>query len=69
QPVGLFVVDDPIDSYQGGKTALSTSQDVKALMTKAKAVTIIDDDYRNNSLFVRPGDIAEAFRGFVDGTR
>ncbi|MDX2222388.1 MAG: alpha/beta fold hydrolase [Rhodospirillaceae bacterium] len=69
QPVGLFVVDDPIDSYQGGKTALSTSQDVKALMTKAKAVTIIDDDYRNNSFFVRPGDIAEAFRGFVDGTR
>lgn len=67
QPVALFVVDDPIDDYQGGKTALGTSREVKPLMTKAKSVTILDDGYRNNSFFVRAPDIADAFRGFLDG--
>ncbi|MCB2106060.1 MAG: alpha/beta hydrolase [Rhodobacteraceae bacterium] len=66
QPVLLFVVDDPVDVYQGDKTALSTSQEVKSLMTKAKSVAILDDDYRNNSFHVRAGDIATAFHAFQD---
>ena len=62
----FVVVDDPVDVYQGDKTALSTSQEVKSLMTKAKSVAILDDDYRNNSFHVRAGDIATAFHAFQD---
>lgn len=67
QPVMLLVVDDPMDNYQGGKTALSTSNEVKPLMTKAKSVTVVDEKFHNNSFYVRPKDVADAFRKFQDG--
>lgn len=67
QPIMLLVVDDPRDNYQGGKTALSTSNEVKPLMTKAKSVTIVDEKFHNNSFYVRAADMANAFRKFQDG--
>ena len=67
QPVMLLVVDDPLDNYQGGKTALSTSNEVKPLMTKAKSVTVVDEKFHNNSFYVRAKDMADAFRRFQDG--
>jgi pimeloyl-ACP methyl ester carboxylesterase len=66
QPVLLLPIDDPIDSYQGGKTSLSTSREVKPLMTKAKSVEIAENDFRNNAFYRRAKDVADVFRKFAD---
>jgi pimeloyl-ACP methyl ester carboxylesterase len=66
QPVLLFPIDDPVDAYQGGKTSLSTSREVKPLMRKAKYVDIAENDFHNNAFYRRAKDVAETFRRFLD---
>ncbi len=62
----LLVVDDPVDNYQSGRTAGDMSRELKPLLTKAKRVEILDQDFHNNAFFVRPKEVADGFRKFVD---
>ena len=66
QPVQLLVVDDPVDNYQSGRTSGDMSRELKPLLTKAKRVEILDEDFRNNAFYVRQKDVAAGFRRFVD---
>ena len=66
QPVQLLVVDDPADKYQSGKTAADMSRQLKAMLTKAKSVELLDDNFHNNAFYVRAKDIAAGFRKFAD---
>ncbi len=66
QPIQLLVVDDPVDSYQSGRTSGDMSRALKPLLANAKTVEILDDDFHNNAFYVRAQDMAAGFRRFVD---